>query len=168
MKSKTRKKQIKIKEINIMKNLRRIVTLIVVMACIFSCFSAECFAYNGETYKRSNAYVNSVTLTVDNHGALEKKNFLGKVTGTTGTELALTNTDSRSSSFKYKLVISGKTVCSGTVNNGKTTYIILPKGSEGKPIQLIFDNSTNFTINYSIKVSGDIGIWQSAKNSVLG
>ena len=149
-----------------MKNLKRVISLILVLVCVFSCFSLECFAYHNENYKRNNARVNSVTCKIVNDGPHATKGWFGKVTYS-GTEIALKNEARTSSSFNYRLTYNGRTLVSGKVMNGRTAYITLPKGSTGKTFYLILDQSTNFTINYSAKITGDVHIWQTQVNKIF-
>ena len=148
-----------------MKNLKRVISLILVLVCVFSCFSLECFAYHNENYQRNNARVNSVTCKIVNNGPHATKGWFK--TTYSGTQIALKNEARTSSSFNYRLTYNGRTLVSGKVMNGRTAYITLPKGSTGKTFYLILDQSTNFTINYSAKITGDVHIWQTQVNKIF-
>ncbi len=150
-----------------MKNIKRMITLVVVLACIFSCFSLECFAEHGQVLERKNTAVNAVTVRVVNNGEYVKKGWFGKTT-TYGTELTVKNIGPKNSEFKYTLYIKDKVISSGKIASGSTAKIYIPKGSVGQRISVVFSDSSNFNISYRMTVSGSMTIVQTTVNSIWG
>ncbi len=149
-----------------MKNFKRIITLVAVLACIFSsCFSLECFADHGQVLEKKNTAVNAVTVSVVNKGEYVKKGWFGSKT-TYGTALTVKNIGPKNSEFKYTLYIKNKVISSGKIASGSTAWIYIPKGSVGQNIKVVFSDSTHLNISYRMTVSGNMTVTQTAVNSI--
>lgn len=153
-----------------MKKANRILALVLALACMFSLFSLEAFAYHGENYTRNNSYVSAVTCKVVNNGSYTKKSWFK--TEIFLPEITIKNTD-RSGSFQYTLKDwRGGVYKTGTLKAGKSVRIALPKpvgctcrSNCTHPFQLVLNQTSNYNINYQVKISGNVDIWQTGKVS---
>ena len=154
----------------IMKKMTRILALALALACMFSLFSLESFAYHGENFTRTNSWVSSVTCKVVNNGSVTKKSWFK--TEIFLPEIEIKNTD-RSGSFKYTLKDwRGGVYKTGTLKAGQSVKIALPrpvnctcKGNCTHPFQLVFNQTSNYKISYAVKISGNVDIWQTGTTS---
>ena len=154
-----------------MKKANRILALVLALACMFSVFSLEAFAYHGENYTRNNSYVSAVTCKVVNNGSVNKGCW-PFITEIYLPEITIKNTD-RSGSFQYTLKDwRGGVYKTGTLKAGKSVKIALPKPvyctcrrNCTHPFQLVFSQPSNLNINYQVKISGNVDIWQTSKVS---
>ncbi len=162
-----------------MKNLKRIIAVAALLACLFSLCSLEAFAYNGEVFERKNDMVSSVTCRVKNNGWYYKE-----TTGWFGIKkvqialpaLTIKNTCTKKNEPAFDFTLSdcrGKVLKKGTLKRGQSVSVNLPTPVECKKpgcdhsFTLLFDQASAHQINYSVTVSGNVGIWQTSSQKLL-